>query len=613
MFEWITGSRITNVIEDLQADPVYEPTIVEPPDTPAHQFAMKAFKQALFGTPAPEQANAIKRSEKKAKTGAVKLDAPTMAAPKENVPQESPSKQRGGIMKTPQTANKKKNVSFGSQVVDNEGKRGNVGRSGIPNNCPGKFPSPWTPGTELKLDAGSDKPRTRLTAAFLEARTTPQSKDNQKSKARDDTDITMDMSAPRSESGRYWKAEYEAYAAKSEKEVKKLVSKQQIAKAYAKKKDDEVNELINKLAEERRRFQQRERDLEQQNKDFQERLRQAMADNGSTSIEIATLKARIATLEGSAASTQVGKMSFSIYEDSSKDVSQLQPTRATASRPLTGKENSPPKPRHNRRQTMPEASPRRLTDLGATTSRFGTHPEQASILLGKSPRAPAELPAKLSATSQAAELSARPPLSPRKLDASRQENIAPKSPFNELPSSPLPLGSPTQPPLSDPWLLPVESSPHYDRMAFPISTGPSQSGPARSTKPRPLQRKTKSVSQASRSVASGRSAHDPTPTQNPVDASKSTNATEKPSSLDKSFADPRTAESSSYKPASRELNGNVSTLADPKFDVAKSAIHHADSARGVPKGKDKIMDTDRKAQAKKRLEEKRMKKKLIGS
>jgi hypothetical protein len=41
----------------------YESTFIEPPETPAHQFAVKAFKHAIFGTPAPEDAkDASKKS-----------------------------------------------------------------------------------------------------------------------------------------------------------------------------------------------------------------------------------------------------------------------------------------------------------------------------------------------------------------------------------------------------------------------------------------------------------------------------------------------------------------------------------------------------------------------
>lgn len=127
---------------------------------------------------------------------------------------------------TPGTANKgRKTVSFGSQIEDNEGKTSGTLRSGIPNNCPGKFPSPWNPGTELKLDSSSDKrPRTKLTEALLDARTTTQPQAGQKPKARDDNNITMDLGAPRSDSGKYWKEQYESYAERSEKEMKKVVS-----------------------------------------------------------------------------------------------------------------------------------------------------------------------------------------------------------------------------------------------------------------------------------------------------------------------------------------------------------------------------------------------------
>src|SRR4051812_26485275 len=102
----------------------YESTFLEPPETPAHQFAVNAFKHALFGTPAPEVANnTSKRADKKARIDATNAKTIILPAPSEDGPPLSPSKQPGGILMTPGTASKgRKTVSFGSQVVDNEGK-----------------------------------------------------------------------------------------------------------------------------------------------------------------------------------------------------------------------------------------------------------------------------------------------------------------------------------------------------------------------------------------------------------------------------------------------------------------------------------------------------------
>jgi hypothetical protein len=481
-------------------DPNCDTTFIEPPDTPAPQFAVKAFKQALFGTPAPPERSPAKKIEKKTKSEAPNSTNTVLPPPKENALSTSPSKQPGGILMTPGTASKgRKTVSFGAHVVDNEGKRGGTGRSGIPNDCPGKFPSPWTPGTELqKVDPASDtRPRTKLTAALYNARSTGQS--GQKPKAKDDADITMDMGTPRSESGKYWKEQYETYAERSQKEVKKLLVKQQIAKNYAKKKDTEAMEAVTRLAEERKRFRSRERRLEQQNKDFQERLRQAMADNSTASIEIAALKNRIAALEKSLVVTssdiQNTKMSFQIFEDPNRDSSNLcleqgnipeardtidPPSilvgkQVNASRLLVeGKENSPPKLRHRRRQTVADTSSRSMLQ--------STSPVNA---LEQTENPPEKY-----------QISEPPPKSPlrARLPQPNKENIpaAPKSPVAALPSSPLPQPSP------DPWLQQDSPIQAVDRMALPISSGMGYSRPPKPTYAR--HRVSKSVAPASKAA-----------------------------------------------------------------------------------------------------------------
>lgn len=454
-------------------DPNYETTFVDPPDTPAPQFAVKAFKQALFGTPAPPERSPPKKIEKKAKPEGPGDTNALFPQPKENAPSSSPSKQPGGILMTPGTVSKgRKTVSFGAHVVDNEGKRGGIGKSGIPNDCPGKFPSPWTPGTELqKVDPASDsRPRTKLTAALYNARSTGQSE--QKPKAKDDADITIDLGTPRSESGKYWKEQYETYAERSEKEVKKLLAKQQIAKNYAKKKDAEAIEAVTKLEEERKRFRIRERQLEQQNTEFQERLRQAMAENSTASIEVAALKNRIATLEkslaGSSSDFPNSKMSFQIFEDANRGFSNLRLEQENApeahhtedepsillGKPvkasrllLENKENSLPKLRHRRRQTVADTSSHSM--LQSTT------PVDIVEEAEKFPLEPT--------------ISEPPPKSPlrARVPQPNKENMPapPKSPIVAPSSPPLPVPSP------DPWLQHDSPIQAVDRMALPISSG----------------------------------------------------------------------------------------------------------------------------------------------
>ncbi|KAL1608862.1 hypothetical protein SLS59_002053 [Nothophoma quercina] len=611
MFSWITGPRITNVIEDLQAEPAYESTFIDPPETPAHQFAVKAFKHAIFGTPAPEDLNnATRKFETKAKIAAVNAKFTELPAPKDDELSQSPAKRAVGILMTPGTASKgRKTVSFGSQIEDNEGKTSGINRSGIPNDCPGKFPSPWTPGTEWKVDPGSDKrPRTRLTEALLDARTTTQPKPGQKPKARDDSDITMDLGAPRSDSGKYWKEQYENYSERSEKEMKKLVAKQQLAKKFAMKKDSEVMELATKLEQERKRFRSRERDLEQQNKDYQERLRQALAENTSTSMENAALKSRIAAYEKTAVApvtTAEAKPDFSIHEDTSKEAIRLQrasdaiteasfaPSLSMAS---SGKENNiPPRSRRTRRQTMPDTA----SHLKGPP-RLGTGAGEASIILGKSPALPVETSKPSSEPPQSTRPS-RTPLSIRRSSPAKRD-VGPSSPVPIIPSSPLPMPSPDLP---DPWMNMDESSiPQLDKRAMPTAGSP-YTNPAW-IPPVKKHRTSKSASQNTNLESQTIRRQ-----MEKVDAKSDTMKTESQTSgkskvkLEAQLAALSSKPSKKQEAEKPKTAPAVSSPTGPKFDLSRITAHHAGGSAKVKQDRAEMLPVDRKTEARRRLEERK--------
>ncbi|KAH7348144.1 spindle pole body formation-associated protein-domain-containing protein [Pyrenochaeta sp. MPI-SDFR-AT-0127] len=622
MFSWITGPRITNVIEDLQPESNYESTFIEPPETPAHQFAVKAFKHAIFGTPAPDDANeGSTKAERKAKLDLANAKNVDLPAPKEDTPPLSPSKQPGGILMTPGTSRGRKTVSFGSQVVDNEGKRVNIGKSGIPNDCPGKFPSPWTPGTQLKLDSTSDKrPRTKLTEALLDARTTTQPKSGQKPKARDDSDITIDLGAPRSESGKYWKEQYESYAERSEKEMKKVIAKQQLAKKFAMKKDGEVTELATKLEQERKRFRQRERELEQQNKSFEDRLHHAAAESAAAKIEVAALKARVATLERSItmpSSECQSRAPFQIFEDAGREAIQCLPEQdgvvetpfnPSNSMASSSKENSSPKPGRNRRQSMPDRSTR-----SHALPKLGTAEGELSVILGKSPHAHGQISAINSGPILEAATPEQAPKSPlriRRTDPSK-ENTGPMVPVTALPSSPLPMPSP------DPWLDMQESSiPQVDRMAMPGFSGQPYSRPAWNPPPR-QHRSTKSVSTAKKTVHS--TSFDRRNDNAALGSEKVDRATiraqgkERPARMESAESN-GTAPKISHKSDSERQNSKTSKEAesvvlqpstDSRFDLSKATSHHAEGSTQVQGDRVELLSVDRKEQARRRLAERK--------
>lgn len=200
----------------------------------------------------------------------LKDDLDVLALP--SAPGLSPSKPNG-ILMTPGTTRRNKSVSFGAQVVDNEGKK--QGRSGLPNSYPGKFPSPWTPKDPEDLGT-SNRARTKLTAQLQEIRDSAQKeKSDRVIRSKDDTDLTMDYMEPRSQSGKYWKREYQSYAENTQREMKKLVIKQKAAKDYAKEKEEEVADLQAQLRQERLKVESLEaktKELAARMKDFEKKL-----------------------------------------------------------------------------------------------------------------------------------------------------------------------------------------------------------------------------------------------------------------------------------------------------------------------------------------------------
>lgn len=194
-----------------------------------------------------------------------------------------------GILLTPGTATtRRKTVSFGNEIPEDAKKNASeVPGQGRPSeDLPGKFPSPFV----SRLDA-SVKParKTTLTETLENARegksakseaTRTSSKSQPKPKENNfmvdtkgfasgsvrqqsnqdpsrqmqdgDTltgDMTVDLNQPHSQSGRYWKSEYEQYHEQALAEMKKLIGYKQRAKEYAQMKDTENLNLSGKLKE----------------------------------------------------------------------------------------------------------------------------------------------------------------------------------------------------------------------------------------------------------------------------------------------------------------------------------------------------------------------------
>ncbi|KAJ5177001.1 uncharacterized protein N7482_002878 [Penicillium canariense] len=279
MLDWMKGN---------EAGAADTSTVLEPPETPAPVFAMRAFRSALFGTPGAEEEENKENEEgtllskpsghQRSKSETTK---PITIAEKETAttdldstfnPSGSPTK---GILVTPGTiANRRKTVSFGEGVVDNEGKRDSQSSRAVktPPN-PSGITAQWMSGS------ADGKPRSKLTQTLMDARDNA-SKNAESSKSIQDTpseskpatgtqlknepsmeDITTNLDEPRSESGKYWKMEFDNYRVRTNREIKKLIHYRSIAKSYARKKDSEAVRLAEKLREEEEKVADMERQV----------------------------------------------------------------------------------------------------------------------------------------------------------------------------------------------------------------------------------------------------------------------------------------------------------------------------------------------------------------
>ena len=386
------------------------------------------------------------------------------------------------------------------------------------------------------------------------------------------------------------------------------------------KKDGEVTELANKLEQERKRHRQREKDLEQQNKDLQERLRQAMAESMSSSIEIAALKARLTVLEGStslpASDLPKSKAPFDIYEDVGRDHARPAPQGLdidpdmSYSMASSTKENSSPKLRRQRRGTIPD-----MLNRPVLPSRLGTTEGEASVILGKSPRAPHRpFEATLEYKSLASTQQEQPPKSPLKIRRPEptKENNAPKSPAAILPSSPLPVPSPG---LDDPWMEINNSSiGHMDKMAMPISTGQPYTRPEWNPPPR-QHRVSKSVSQVKQTetIRQQEKVTVPEKSEKKADPSKRREHTaEKAIHAAELAVTSTTTKDVRRSPAASKAETQKTNNAtshhsptDPKFDLSKVTAHHAGGFAEVKGDRSKPTDVDRKELARRRLADRR--------
>jgi len=247
----------------------------------------------IFGTPKPEEQDLLRerhtlkprQDETQAKSSGATLRPTYSSLPilatsqRSNIALESPAKRPGNLL-TPGTGGaRRKTVSFDGHTI---GDKRNIPFSrhtiSTPRDVPGRYPSPLVPRND---DAAQEsKKPTKLTQTLLHTRdqTAPQNKNTAPKVAAHDVenqeDVTVDVSAPRSTSGRYWKTEFDSFSSKSTLEVRKLAKKEQLAKRYAKHRDTEATNLAQLLHREQKKVIR----LERQVAEFARQLAAAMAD-----------------------------------------------------------------------------------------------------------------------------------------------------------------------------------------------------------------------------------------------------------------------------------------------------------------------------------------------
>ena len=249
-------------------------------------FAARALKRAFFGTPAPPIEDTVLevKTENETIGDTVNRDSQCNGVSPTKLP---------GILLTPGTATtRRKTVSFGTEVSDKSEKniKGQAGAKSSQTTSTQKERSSnrvhrKTPLTETLELAREIKPgqgdaernrgqcqpqpvidlsKDRNGVEQESAKQSSVAESNMQQTSNEDLlqevlleetdgDMTMDLNEPHSQSGKYWKSEYEQYHDEAKAEMQKLLKYKQLAKSYAKKKDAETVTLTEKLKEEQRR------------------------------------------------------------------------------------------------------------------------------------------------------------------------------------------------------------------------------------------------------------------------------------------------------------------------------------------------------------------------
>ena len=257
---------------------------------------------------------------------------------------------------------KKKNVTFGDHVVDNEEKR--PLKSGLPDDCPGKFPSPGrTLGEEVEVEeekAEKARGRNKLTEALEQARDESRKRKKGDRKGRkeveEESEVPVEFREPKSEVGKYWKHEYDIYRANTQREVKKLITKQKAAKSFALTKDIQCTELADQLRQEQRKVEElgtQLAELSAKMREMEENLAASQESEKRQREELDALKLSQGRRDSARPTSSEGGVGLLAHKPDSR-LNSLSGTRE----PEQSKHSRPEMPRRTTREgPKPEADP----------------------------------------------------------------------------------------------------------------------------------------------------------------------------------------------------------------------------------------------------------------
>lgn len=210
----------------------------EPPETPAHLFAVKAFKSALFGTPAPPDFDVPEDEHDRSLRHRSGRDTTLTRV----LPAPSPAK---GILLTPGTIGvKRKTVSFGAL---------NQLRDAVPEESQTNLAAikQLETSRDSRLTIQRDVRRSLFRERQTKATTAIRSDSDGKLESQEEEDVgedlTTDLQHPRSTSGKHWMEAYHRDHNMSKAEMKKLIKYSQMSKDHAARRDREASRLKEKL------------------------------------------------------------------------------------------------------------------------------------------------------------------------------------------------------------------------------------------------------------------------------------------------------------------------------------------------------------------------------